>query len=121
MGRLEVRESVVAQEINSIDSALILAQRPCIPRIDMSDLLALESGAFKSTADLFDVANDLGGCCTNASIIGLPLRAAAVQIFRSDTNANNSLLHLWAPVFGGLFDGGDFVVDCVLSCGRPET
>jgi hypothetical protein len=51
----------------------------------------------------------------------LALRAAAVQIFRSDTNANDSLLHLRAPIFGSRFDGSDFVIDCVLSCGRPET
>lgn len=87
----------------------------------MSDLLALKYCAFERTADLADVADDLRGCCTNASVIGLTLRAAAVQIFRTDTDADNSLLHLRAPVLYGRLDGGDFIIYCVLSCGRPET
>ena len=75
---LKVRESVVAQEISSTDGASVFAQNPCGPCVDMSNLLARENSAFERTADLADVADDLRGCRTNASIVCLTLRAATI-------------------------------------------
>lgn len=120
LGGLEVREAIVAQEVDCVHDGCVLRQFPGGPGIDMSDLDIGERSTLQSRADLLDVLNNLCRCRANASIVGHALRAAPVQVLRANADADDTSLQLLWPSSNSLLQRTDLLVDRILTSRCPD-